>query len=114
MKMKNGKKLESGDVILTQIQYTDTFEIKKRPAVILYEEHNNFIVAGITSNKDMKGIELTKKEGAIKNSIIKLNYIFRISKVLINKYLFSLNERKKELIYNNLIKKLSPLNQNKK
>ena len=112
--MRFGKMFKSGDIAIASVQFTDTFEIKKRPAVILYEEHNNFIVAGITSNKDMKGIELTKKEGAIKNSIIKLNYIFTISKVLINKYLFSLNKRKKELIYNNLIKKLSPLNQNQK
>ena len=61
---------KSGDVILAQIQFTDTFEIKKRPSVILYEEFGNTIVAGITSNLRMEGISLTKNEGAIKESII--------------------------------------------
>ena len=59
-----------GDIILTNIQFTDTFEIKKRPALILFEEFDNFIVAGITSNKNMKGVFLSKKEGAVKDIVI--------------------------------------------
>ena len=39
------------------------------------EEFDNIIVAGITSNKSMNGISLTKQEGAVKDSVIKLNYI---------------------------------------
>jgi len=35
----------------------------------LFEEFDN-VVAGITSNLEMKGISLTKKDGAIKDSII--------------------------------------------
>ncbi len=100
---------ESGDVILTNIQFTDTHEIKKRPALILFEEHNNVVVAGITSNKIMKGIPLTKKEGAIKNSVIKLNYLFTISKILIEKKLFSLTKQKKKQVKEELIKKLDSL-----
>ena len=70
---------KTGDVILAQVQFTDTFEIKRRPAAILFEEYGNIVVAGITSNTEMKGIRLTKQEGAIKESVIKLNYIFTIS-----------------------------------
>ena len=88
---------KSGDVILTNVQFTDTKEIKTRPAVILFKEYNNYIISGITSNPRMVGIPLTVKEGAIKASIIKLNYIFTISSIMIKKKLFSLtNEKKKK------------------
>tara|TARA_Y100000034_G_C6880459_1_gene403382 strand:+ start:154 stop:486 length:333 start_codon:yes stop_codon:yes gene_type:complete len=106
-----GESLKSGDVILTKIQFTDTFEIKTRPAVILFEEFDNIVIAGITSNLNMQGIKLTKKEGAIKDSIIKLNYIFTISKEMISKKLFSLNKEKREKVYDELTKKLNPLKQ---
>ena len=95
-----------GDVILANIQFTDTFEIKKRPAVVLFEEYGNVVVAGITSNIKMKGIPLSKKEGAVKESIIKLNYIFTISEKMIKKNLFSLSTEKKKLIVSELVKKL--------
>ncbi len=100
---------EAGDVILTKMQFTDSFEIKKRPALILYKDYNNIIVAGITSNLNMEGIPLTKKEGAIKKSVIKLNYIFTISIVMIEKVLFSLSKKKKKEIYDNLLIKLKVL-----
>lgn len=102
----------SGDIILAKIQFTDTFEIKKRPALVLFEEYDNVVVAGITSNLEMKGIPLTKKEGAIKDSIIKTNYLFTISKAMIEKNLFHLNNEKKKIIYKELTKKLSELNNN--
>lgn len=100
---------KSGDVILAQIQFTDTFEIKKRPSVILFEEFGNVVVAGITSNLRMEGILLSKDEGAIKESIIKLNYIFTISNKMIVKKLFSLSIEKKKLLYEELIKRLGDL-----
>jgi len=100
---------KSGDVILAQIQFTDTFEIKKRPSVVLFEEFGNVIVAGITSNLKMEGIMLSKDEGAIKESIIKLNYIFTISNKMIVKKLFSLSIEKKKLLYEELIKRLGDL-----
>lgn len=101
--------LRSGDVILTKIQFADTFEIKTRPALILFEEHNNIVVAGITSSKKMQGVPLLKKEGAIKDSIIKLNYIFTISKDAVLKTLFHLNSEKKEIVFDELKKRLELL-----
>ena len=101
--------LKSGDVIIAQIQFTDTFEIKKRPALVLFEEFDNVVVAGITSNLEMNGIPLTKKEGAVKDSVIKLNYIFTISTAMISKILFHLNKEKKYLVFNELTKRLNEL-----
>ena len=101
--------LSPGDVVLAQVQFTDTFEIKKRPAVILFEEFGNVVIAGITSNPAMKGVILTKKDGAIKDSVIKSNYIFTISEAAIQKKLFSLNRQKKKELYNELVKSLSGL-----
>ena len=98
-----------GEVILTKIQFTDTFEIKTRPAAILFEEYGNYVIAGITSNKEMEGIPLTKKEGAVKDSVIKLNYIFTVSEAMIAKRLFSLNSKKKRAIFDELTKKLQGL-----
>ena len=77
-----------------------------RPAVVLFEEHGNVVVAGITSNTKMEGIILTKKDGAIKDSVIKLNYIFTISENMVKKVLFSLNNEKKKIILSELVKKL--------
>ena len=96
-----------GEVILTSVQFTDTFEIKKRPALVLFEEHGNIVVMGITSNLEMKGIPLLKKEGAIKNSIIKLNYIFTISDKMVERTLFSIPLEKRNLIKNELMGRLS-------
>jgi len=95
-----------GDIVLTQIQFTDTFEIKTRPAVVLFEEHGNIIVAGITSNTKMEGIPITKKEGAIKDSVIKLNYIFTISESMIKKKLFSLSLEKRKILVSEITKKI--------
>lgn len=100
---------KSGDVVLAQVQFTDTFEFKKRPVFILFEEYNNIVVAGITSNLSMEGIPILKKEGAIKDSIIKLNYIFTISKDMISKVLFSLNYEKKKIVFEELTKRLEEL-----
>jgi len=101
--------VNSGDVVLTNVQFTDTFEIKKRPALVLFEELGNVVVAGITSNLEMKGISLTKKEGAIKDSVIKLNYIFTISEAMIEKLLFSLTQEKKKQVFDELVKRLNGL-----
>ena len=109
MKILNGKMLKSGDVILANVQFIDTLEIKKRPALVLFEEYDNVVVAGITSNVKMKGVPLLKKEGAIKESVIKLNYIFTISKEMISKILFHLNPEKKKKVFDELTKKLEGL-----
>ncbi len=104
--MRHGRMYEFGTVILAEIQFTDTPEIKTRPAAILFEEQGNIVVAGVTSNIKMEGIPISKKEGAIKDSIIKLNYIFTISEKMIKKVVFSLPNEKKKLLSEELIKNL--------
>ena len=108
--MRLGMMLKPGDVIIAQVQFTDTFEVKKRPALVLFEELDNVVVAGITSNTKMKGIPLLKEDGALKDSVIKLNYIFTISTAMISKTLFHLTTKKKQLVFNELQKRLSELN----
>jgi len=98
-----------GDVILTKIQFVDTFEIKKRPALVLFKEYNNIVVAGITSSKKMEGISLLKKEGAMKDSIIKLNYLFTISEDAVSKVLFHLTKEKKKKVFEELSERLKSL-----
>ena len=100
-------KFNFGQVVLAEVQYTDTFEVKTRPALILFEEQGNIVVTGITSNLSMNGISLNKKEGMPKDSIIKLNYIFTISEKMIKKFLFNVSKEKKRLIKEELIKKIN-------
>ena len=101
--------LEAGQVVLAEVQFTDSFQTKKRPAVVLFEEFTNVVVAGITSNTNMKGIALTKKDGAIKDSIIKTNYIFTITQKAVVKRIFKLSIEKKKQLHEELGKKLEGL-----
>jgi len=102
--------LKAGDVIVASVQFTDTSEVKTRPAVVLFEELGNVVVAGVTSNLKMKGIPLTKSEGAIKDSVIKLNYIFTISGEMVSKVIFHLSKAKKRVVFDELTKRLGGLN----
>jgi mRNA interferase MazF len=95
-----------GDVLLSEVQYTDTFETKLRPVLVLFEESGNIVIAGITSNLKMKGIPLTKKDGLPKESIIKLNYIFTISEKMVRRFLLKISDEKIKLIKEEIIKKL--------
>ena len=104
--MKYGKKYNFGDVVLSEVQYTDTFEIKIRPSLVLFEEYGNIVCVAITSNPKMRGIKITKKEGAVMESILKLNYIFTISEAMVRKKLFSVPDSKKKLIKEELIKRM--------
>lgn len=99
----------AGDIIIANVQFTDTAEVKSRPAVVLFEELGNVVIAGVTSNLKMKGIPLSKSEGAIKDSIIKLNYIFTISEEMVSKVAFHLSAEKKQLIFDELSKRLNGL-----
>jgi mRNA interferase MazF len=99
----------SGQVVLANIQFPNYSGIKKRPAVILFIEMGNIVVAGITSNLKMKGIPLTQKEGAIKDSVIKTNYVFTIADELIEKKLFELTKQKKLILYKEMDEKISEL-----
>ena len=101
--------LKAGDVIVASVQFTDTAEIKIRPAVVLYEELGNVVIAGITSNLKMKGIPLSKSEGAVKDSVIKLNYIFTISDEMVSRVVFHLSKQKKRLIFDEASKRLDGL-----
>ena len=103
--------LKAGDVVLATVQFTDTFEVKKRPALVLFEEHDNVVVAGVTSNLEMEGIALTKKDGAIKDSVIKLNYIFTVSVTMVEKKLFALSKEKRSLVFEELLRKLDGFKQ---
>lgn len=101
--------LKAGDVIVASVQFTDTAEVKTRPALVLFKELGNVVIAGITSNLKMKGIPLTKNEGAIKDSVIKLNYIFSISNEMVSKVIFHLSKEKKRLIFEELGKRIEEL-----
>jgi mRNA interferase MazF len=99
----------AGDIVVASVQFTDPAEVKTRPAVILFEELGNVVIAGVTSNLKMKGIPLTKSEGAIKDSVIKLNYIFTISQEMVSKVILHLSKEKKRLIFEELNKRLDGL-----
>jgi len=101
--------LRAGDVIVATVQFADSAEVKTRPAVVLFEELGNVVIAGVTSNLKMKGIPLTKGEGAIKESVIKLNYIFTVSREMVSKVVFHLGAEKKRLIFDELSKRLGGL-----
>jgi mRNA interferase MazF len=103
--MRHGNMLKAGDVIVASVQFADSDEVKTRPAVVLFEEFGNVVIAGITSNLKMKGIPLSRSEGAIKDSVIKLNYIFTISEEMVSKVIFHLSKEKRQLVYDELIKK---------
>lgn len=101
--------LEPGDVVLAKVQFVDTAESKTRPALVLFEEYGNIVVAGITSNPSMKGIALSKKDGAISDSVIKLNYIFTLSREAVERPLFRLGREKKKEVFRALCARLSGL-----
>lgn len=65
--------------ILASAQFTDTAEVKTRPTVVLLRVWK---CCGkcVTSNLKMEVIPLSKSEGAVKDSVIKLNYIFTYQK----------------------------------
>ncbi len=100
---------ESGDVVIARVQFVDTEESKIRPALVLFEELGNIVIAGITTNLQMKGIPIYKKDGAAQDSIIKLNYIFTITGNAVIKTVFQLSPEKKHLVFDEFIKNLNSL-----
>lgn len=100
---------DPGDIVLARVRFTDADEEKKRPALVLYTEYGNIIVAGITSNTRMGGIELSVADGAIKPSVIKLNYLFTIADHAIDKHLFTLSREKRSLVRAALMERLEGL-----
>ena len=100
---------KSGDVVITRVQFADGEGSKIRPALVLFEELGNIVIAGITTNLRMKGIHISANEGAAQDSMIKLNYIFTITDGAIIKTVFQLSPEKKHLVFEEFIKKLGPL-----
>ena len=100
---------KSGDVIIARMQFTDSEGSKIRPALVLFEELGNVVIAGITTNLKMKGIPITVKEGAAQESMLKLNYVLTITNETIIKTVFHLSPEKKRLVFDELNKKLEGL-----
>ena len=98
-----------GDVIIARVQFTDSNESKIRPALVLFEESGNIVIAGITTNLHMRGIPISVKEGASQDSVLKLNYIFTITNESILKTVFHLSTEKKRLVFDELTKRLNEL-----
>ncbi len=104
-----GKMPESGDVILTRVKFADGSGSKIRPALVLFEELGNVVIAGITTNLRMKGIYLSTSECVPQDSVIKLNYIFTITNNTILKTVFRLSKEKRQLVLKELKEKLEML-----
>ncbi len=98
-----------GDVVITKVGFADNEGSKIRPALILFEELGNVIIAGITTNLRMKGIPITKSEGAAQDSVIKMNFVFTITNDSILKTVFSLSGEKIEMVLEELHNKLDAL-----
>lgn len=77
--------------------------------MVLYEEHNNVVVAGITSNTKMGGIPLSIEEGVVKESVIRNNYIFTVSSALILRVIFHLTATKRNMVYDAIVERLGSL-----
>ncbi len=105
-----GKMPKAGDVIITRVRFADNEGSKIRPALVLFEEFGNIVIAGITTNLRMKGVPITRGEGAAQDSVIKLNYIFTITGDTIIKTVFHLSKEKKEVVLEELREKLESLN----
>ena len=84
-----------GDVVLVEVPFVSGEGVKLRPAVVLVEEKDNIVIAGMTSNLKMQGVFIPKEEGLVVDSVIKLNYIFTVSKQRIRKKLTHLSFEKK-------------------
>ncbi len=49
-----GKMPEAGDVMITRVRFADNEGSRIRPALFLFEEPGNIVIAGITTNSRMK------------------------------------------------------------
>jgi mRNA interferase MazF len=107
--MRPGMRLRPGDVIVASVQFTDSDEVKTRPAVVLFEELGNVVIAGVTSNLKMKGIPLSRSDGVLRDSVVKLNYIFTISNEMVSRVVVHLGDEKKGLIFDELTRRLGGL-----
>lgn len=100
---------KAGDIVIVRVQFTDGPESKLRPALVLFEELGNVVIAGISTNLHMNGVPLSKKEGAAQDSVIKLNYLFTVTNEAILKIAFRVNREKRELVFEELRRRLGVL-----
>lgn len=107
--MNIGKMYKAGQIVLANVQFVNIPQSKIRPALVLFTEKSNIIVAAITSNTNMKGIRLGKLEGLQKDSTVKTNYIFTFSSNKIIKPLLSIPYRKKLEVREDLVKNINQL-----
>ncbi len=94
-------------VVLVEVPFVSREGVKLRPAVVLFEERDNIVIAGITSNLKMQGVFIPKEEGIVVDSVVKLNYIFTVSKQRIRKRLTHLSFEKKLEICSELANRMS-------
>ena len=106
---RRGSMPKAGDVVITRVQFADSEGSKIRPALVLFEELGNIVIAGITTNLQMKGIRISTNEGAAQDSVIKLNYIFTITEGAIIKTVFQLSPEKRRLVFREFVKKFRSL-----
>ena len=101
-----------GDIILIGFPHTDLESISKRPALIIYDGHDNdIIVARITSQEytadtDYK-IKDWKAAGLLLESVIRVSKIATLRKNLVIRKLGSLNKNEIEDVKNIIVKMLS-------
>ncbi len=88
---------KAGEVVLVNFTFIDNSESKIHPALIVFSDFNDIVLIGITSNLQMKGILLPKKDGLFKDSRLKLNYIFTMPKQSAIRRVCYLNEERKEV-----------------
>ena len=83
--MKNGKRLKMynfGDVILASVQFTNTFEIKKRPALVLADlEGNDVVLCQITSEARFDKDSLKLKASDFKKGKLSVVSMIRPNKL---------------------------------
>lgn len=99
----------AGEVVVANVRFPGSEALRSRAALVLFEDYDSVVIAGITSNPYTKGIPLTKKEGALRDSVIKLNYVFTVNRETLSRPLFKLSKEKKKLVFSQFLKLLSGL-----
>jgi len=100
---------KAGQVVLIDTPFTNPPGHKLRPALIISILRDDVIILPITSNLNANGVLITKKDGAVEDSIIKLNNIFTIYYSEVKHIFFELNKEKKREVYTELIKMFNSL-----
>lgn len=92
------KMYKTWNIILVKFPFTDLSDFKLRPALIIWEYKNDFIILAISSkknnwiNQEIKKADLSKWELLIK-SYIKINKITSIEKSIIYSKIWSVEKK---------------------